>query len=95
MKTRFSKHALKKIVERELKIPELRKILKNPNLVYYDLHLKTMVAIGETKIADVKTNLIIPFVRERDTFRVITAYPCKNLEREIRKKEGRRWVRIK
>jgi hypothetical protein len=43
----------------------------------------------------VETNLIVPFVKEGRTKKIITAYPCKRLEKELKNKEDIRWVRIR
>lgn len=95
MKIRLSQHAQNKIAERKLEVHIIKKILASPDFIYYDLISKSMVAIGKAKLDEIETNIIIPFVKERDTFKIITIYPCKELDREIKKKEGIRWVRIK
>jgi len=44
---------------------------------------------------DIKTNLVVVHRKEGETIKVITVYPCKDIEKEIRKKEGKRWIRIR
>lgn len=95
MKIIFSKHARKKIREREIGRDLLVKILQKPDLLNYDLFSKTFIAVGEINIMrGLKTNLIISFIKEDKTFKIITSYPCKNLKKELKNKEGIRWVRI-
>ncbi len=37
----------------------------------------------------------IPYVKENDILKVVTIYPCRDINREIKRKEGTRWVKIK
>ena len=39
--------------------------------------------------------MVVVFRKESEVIRVITVYPCRDIEREIRKKEGRRWIRVR
>ncbi len=91
----FSKHAVRKLKERTLDVNMVEKVLTEPNFIYYDLLAKTMIAIAEVKIANIPTNLVVPYVKENDKIKVITVYPCRDITREIRRKEGVRWVKVK
>ena len=42
-----------------------------------------------------QTNLVVVYAKHEEVIKVVTAYPCSNVEREIRKKEVRRWIKIK
>ncbi|GAH90121.1 unnamed protein product [marine sediment metagenome] len=55
----------------------------------------TMIAIAKVEITGISTNLIIPYVKENDILKVVTIYPCRDIKREIKRKEGTRWVKIK
>ncbi len=91
----YSKHAQKKLEERELNQAIVEKVLKEPDFVFYDLISKTMIAIAEVEIAGIHTNLVIAYVKENDILKVVRIYPCRSIDREIERKEGVRWARIK
>ncbi|GAH30509.1 unnamed protein product, partial [marine sediment metagenome] len=91
----FSKHAQRKVAERELEQTIVEKVLESPDFVFYDLVSKTMIAIAKVEITGISTNLIIPYVKENDILKVVTIYPCRDIKREIKRKEGTRWVKIK
>jgi hypothetical protein len=95
MEITFSKHALRKLKERKLDVSIVEKAVKEPTFIFYDLISRSMIAIAEIKIANTLTNLVVPHVKEKDNIRIITVYPCKDINREIRKKEGVRWIRVK
>ena len=42
------------------------------------------------QIGDIGTNLIVVYTKYGDTVKVITVYPCSDVLREIKKKEGKR-----
>jgi hypothetical protein len=91
----LSKHAKLKTTEREIEFLSLKKIFKHPDYVYFDLLSKTFVAVGKITISGIETNLIVPFVKEGKKIKIVTVYPCKYLRKELKSKEGKRWVRIK
>ncbi|MEW6201329.1 MAG: DUF4258 domain-containing protein [bacterium] len=91
----LSRHASLKLKERRLRISEIEKTVKNPDSVSYDLISKTLVAVRRAKIDGIETNLIVPFVKTGNVIKVVTVYPCRDLAKEIDRKEGTRWVRIK
>ncbi|MBA7685034.1 hypothetical protein ES703_93447 [subsurface metagenome] len=95
IKITFSKHAQRKVAERELEQTIIEKVLESPDFVFYDLVSKAMIAIAKVEITGISTNLIIPYVKENDILKVVTIYPCRDINREIKRKEGTRWVRIK
>jgi len=94
MKIILSKHAQFKFQERKIDVKMIEKILENHEFLFYDLIAKTMVAIGKIKIEEKKTNLVVVFTKRGDEIFVITAYPVKNIDKEIKNKEGKRWIRI-
>jgi len=91
----FSKHAVRKLKERTFDVNMVEKVLTEPNFIFYDLLAKTMIAIAEVKIANTSTNLVVPYVKENNKIKVITVYPCKDINREIGRKEGVRWVKVR
>lgn len=95
MNIKFSRHAEIKIKERKIKKIEVEKILASPDHIFYDLYTKNMINIAGVEIENVLTNLVVVYVAEKDSIKVITVYPCKNINKEIKKKEEKRWVRIK
>lgn len=94
MKITFSKHALQKIKERNIKVETIEEVLKNPEFLFYDLIEKTMIAVGKVKIDDVQTNLVVVFIRKGEDIKIVTTYPCKNIDKEIKRMEEIRWVRM-
>jgi uncharacterized DUF497 family protein len=92
---RFSKHARKKLQERKVAVEMVKRIITSPDVILYDVVTKAMIAIAEVKIADLSTHFIVSFTIEDDNIKVITMYPCKNINRELKRKVGIRWVRVK
>ena len=67
-------------------------------IIFGDLSSKEDIVpdtCSEVEIGDVETNLIVVFKPEDGGTRVITAYPCKNIDKEVKAKEGKRWLKIK
>jgi len=95
MKIRFSKHAKQKIKEREIDIEWIKDTIKSPDFLFYDIKSKTFVSIKKIKIEQIKTNLVVIFSKEKSIIKIITVYPCKNIKREIKRKENIRWIKIK
>ncbi len=93
----FSKHARNKILERKIKEPFLKETIINPDSIYYDVFSKTFIAIKEVKLvfSKVKSNLVVSFTKEKDVIKIITVYPCRKIDKEIRKKGAKRWVKVK
>jgi hypothetical protein len=60
----------------------LKMFLKITN-IFYDIIARTMVAIFGGV-----------FTKKDDEFYVVTAYPVKNVDKEIKSKEGKRWIRV-
>jgi hypothetical protein len=91
----FSKHALLKIKERKIEKELVKKVIQEPEFLFYDIMGKCMIAISKVIIAGTETHLVVPFERESGEVKVVTAYPCRNLKKEIRRKEGKKWVRVR
>jgi len=91
----FSKHALRKIEERKLSEDMVKKVLNEPEFIFYNLLTNAIVAIANVKIGAISTYLVIPYTKEDEKIKVITVYPCRDINREIKKKEGKRWVKIR
>jgi predicted aspartyl protease len=94
MKIILSKHAQFKFRERKIEIKMIEKVLESYEYLFYDLIAKTMVAAGKIKIDDTETNLVVIFTKRKDEIYIVTAYPVKNIDKEIKNKEGKRWIRI-
>jgi len=94
MKLILTKHASQKIIERQINLEILEEALNNREYLFYDLKEKTLIAISKVKIKDIQTNLIVVFTEEKEGIKIVTTYPCRNIEKEINKKENIRWVRI-
>ncbi|MDY6895086.1 MAG: DUF4258 domain-containing protein [Thermotogota bacterium] len=94
MKLILTKHASQKIIERQINLETLEEALNNHEYLFYDLQEKTLIAISRIKINNIQTNLVVVFTQEKDGIKIITTYPCRNIDKEINKKENIRWVRI-
>lgn len=94
MKLILTKHASQKIIERQINLETLEEVLNNREYLFYDLKERTLIAISKVKIKDIPTNLIVVFTEEKEGIKIVTTYPCRNIEKEISKKENIRWVRI-
>ena len=95
MKIIFSKHADMKIRERKIRIENIEKTLQEPDFIFYDIRTRSLINIAKIKIENVFTNLVVVYTKQENTIKIITVYPCKDIEREIKKKEMKRWVKIK
>jgi len=94
MKITFSKHALQKIKERKIRVEMIKEALCNPEFLFYDLMEKTLVAVAKVKIDNIQTNLVVVFTKKGEEIKIVTTYPCRNINKEIKRKEGIRWVRM-
>ncbi|MCD6521378.1 DUF4258 domain-containing protein [Candidatus Calescamantes bacterium] len=94
MRIIFSKHALQKIKERKIKVEVIEEVVSNPEFLFYDLIEKTMVAVAKVKIDDIQTSLVVVFIKKGEEIKIVTTYPCRNINKEIKRKEGIRWVRM-
>jgi hypothetical protein len=56
-------------------------VLENYEHLFYDIIARTIVAIFGGV-----------FTKKDDEFYIVTAYPVKNVDKEI--KEGKRWIRV-
>lgn len=94
MKISYSKHAINKMNERKINKEWIEKILQAPEMAFYDFVNKTFIAISRIKIMASETHLVLIYTKDEDAVKIVTVYPCKNIEKEIRNKEGNRWIRI-
>ncbi|MCD6489916.1 MAG: DUF4258 domain-containing protein [Thermodesulfobacterium sp.] len=94
MKITFSKHASQKIKERKIKVEMIKKVLNDPEFLFYDLIERILVAVAKVKINDIQTNLVVIFTKKGEEIKIVTTYPCKNIDKEIKRKEGIKWVRM-
>jgi hypothetical protein len=94
MKITLSKHAQFKFQERKIDTKMIENILEKYEYLFYDLIAKTIVVIGKIKIDEEETNLVVIFNKREDEIYIVTAYPVKDIDKEIKNKEGKRWIRI-
>lgn len=95
MTVEYSKHAKLKLRERGIGKSEIEKTIETPDYVFFDLDARTMVAIRKVEIGGEETSLVVPFIKTKNAVKIVTVYPFRNLEKELKNKEGARWVRIK
>lgn len=91
----FSKHALLKIEERKIDKNLIVNVIKDPNILFYDIISRCMVAIGKVKIVGIETHLVVAYVKESEHAKVVTVYPCRDIKKEITRKEGKKWVKVR
>jgi hypothetical protein len=94
LKIQYSKHALAKIEERKIDKTLIERVLINAELTFYDIVNRTFVGISKVKIQEFETNLVVVYTKSEENFKIVTVYPCKNIEKEIKAKEKNRWIRI-
>lgn len=56
------------------------------NINFYDIVNRTFIAISEVKLREFETNLVVVYTKDNDSTKVITVYPCKNLEKELKRR---------
>jgi hypothetical protein len=95
MKITLSKHAQFKFQERKINIRMIEEVLERYEHLFYDLIARIIVAIGKIKIDGKETNLVVIFTKKEDEIYIVTAYPVRDIEKEIKSKEGKRWIRIR
>lgn len=94
MKIQYSKHAFTKISERKIQENLIEEVLTNPELTFYDILNRTLVSISAVKIQDFETNLGVIYTKSEESIKIVTVYPCKNIDKEIKAKEGHGWIKI-
>jgi len=94
MRITYSKHAQLKLEERRIKAEVIEEVLEKPDLLFYDIMSKTIIAVAKVKFSDIETNLVVVFTKDGENIKIVTVYPCKDIDKEIRRKEGSRWVKI-
>ena len=95
MKILLSKHAQEKLNERRIEIQHIEQVLNNVEYHFYDLFSKAFISIAKIRIEGINTNMIVVHKSEKDQIKIVTVYPCRDLEKEIKRKEGSKWIRIK
>ena len=95
MKILLSKHAQEKVSERRIEIQHIERVLNHVEYRFYDIFSKAFISIAQIRIESINTNLIVVHKSEKDQIKIVTAYPCRDIEKEIKRKEGSRWIRIK
>ncbi|MFQ5688404.1 MAG: type II toxin-antitoxin system PemK/MazF family toxin [Candidatus Scalindua sp.] len=63
---------------------------KTEKIYPFETYISKEEAIGNVKIAGVKTHLVVPYVKRSDDVKVVTVYPCRNINKEIGNKEAKR-----
>jgi hypothetical protein len=53
-----------------------------------------MVANGKIEIDEREKNLMVIFTKMEDEIYIMTAYSVKDINKEIKNNEGKRWIRI-
>ena len=95
MKLRLSKHAKQKIDERKVRVEDIKEVVKDAEIVFYDIDSKAFVSIGKIVFEGVETNLVVVYKKEKEAIKIITVYPCRDIEKETKRKEVKRWIRIR
>lgn len=91
----FSKHAREKMKERGIGIEDLRRVFESPMFRFYDVVSRAEVIMGECTLYNIKIFLTVIFRRRDDSLHIITVYPVRDVEEEVRRKvKSGRWIQI-
>lgn len=89
----FSRHAGRKLEERQITEDMLMRVLQNPQARFYDTSSLAQVAIREVSQHALSVNLVVIFRRRDDLYHIVTAFPLKDLKSEVeRKVKVGRWI---
>lgn len=64
----------------------MEKVLTESNINFYDIVNRPFITISEVKLREFETNLVVVYTKDNDSTKVITVYPCKNLEKELKRR---------
>lgn len=88
-KLHYTKHLSNRLKLRKIPKSIIKKLLKNPDSIFYDVLNKTKIALGKEK----EVCYMIAFLELTDIINVITIHPIKKLQIKNRLK-NKRWVKI-
>jgi len=95
LKLSFSKHARRKVEERQIAEETLTTVLQNPQARFYDTNSRAQVAVREISQQGLSLGLVVAFRRKDDIYHIVTTYPLRDLRNEVeRKVKNGRWIPI-
>ncbi len=93
MRLLYSEHAEEKVRTRELSRSQIRLVLERPDRKFYDVASNTNIAIKEVGSHTGRVWLVVVFTVTREGTRIVTVYPVKDLQSEMRRKvNSGRWI---
>ena len=94
IKLRLSKHAQDKLPFSGINEDMIKEVLDKPQHEFYDIAKGVDVAIKELKFHGEEIGLVVIFTREDNTRFIVTTYPAREYNLEIRRKvKSGRWIR--
>jgi len=92
LKIEFTKHAHQKLKEREIEEEEVMQIIKQPDEALLDTETGNIILIGQRSLRSEHKLLL---VLSDDMERVITIIDTSKTDIVDKRKENKRWIRIK
>jgi len=93
LKLTLSAHARAKVKERKLSVRILSKVIAMPQLRYYDIASRAQISIARISQLGEEVHLVVVYRRNDDTFHVVTAYPVKEISRQVQRKlKATQWI---
>lgn len=66
MKIVYSEHAKMKMKERKIQAELVEKVVVNPEITFYDVLNRTIVAISKVLIQTFETNLVVIYTKQKE-----------------------------
>ena len=95
MKISYTKHAKEKISIYKIDLSEIEQVISNNPPVYFNTRDNTFIIIGKITLRIGVRPVVIAISTGVTSERVVTVYPCTEIEKEIeRKSRQKRWLKI-
>ncbi len=93
MRLLYSVHAEEKVRTRKLSRSQIRLVLERPHHKFYDVASNANIAIKEVGLQTGRVWLVVVFIVTKKGTRIVTVYPVKDLQSEMRRKvNSGRWI---
>ena len=91
----LSRHAEEKVRLRALSIKLIKDVLNNPDQLYFDIATGLFVSMKSMEFRGENVPIVVVYRMEKDSYYVVTAYPCKEFSKEAERKIKKgRWVKV-
>jgi hypothetical protein len=96
MRLLYSKHAIEKIRARRISRAEIERTVERPHHKFFDLYSDANVVVREVSGPGGKFGLVVVFSFGREGVWVITVYPVRDFQEEMRRKvNSGRWIPVR